>query len=117
MCAATAHEPARQAATAVMSHIEFQILGPVRVVVGGRPVALGGPRRERILAALVLAAGPDQVGAARLLRRALALWRGAALAGLDCDQLHKDIAGLDDARLTAHEECLGRSLPPPAVTS
>src|SRR5689334_16995305 len=37
--------------------MEFRILGRLQVVAGGRPVALGGPLRERILAALVLAGG------------------------------------------------------------
>jgi DNA-binding SARP family transcriptional activator/tetratricopeptide (TPR) repeat protein len=160
--------------------MEFLLLGRLQVVAGGRPVALGGPLRERILAALVLAAGKpvsltrlveiayddprdglrkqvqnaiselrklltdpvivrenssyllpirrdqvdafafldrtaqardlaadgDKVGAARLLRQALALWRGPVLDGLDCPRLHQDIAGLDDARLTALESCL-----------
>jgi tetratricopeptide (TPR) repeat protein len=169
--------------------MEFRILGRLQVMAGERPVALGGPLRERILAALVLAAGQpvsltrlveiayddprdglrkqvqnaiselrkllpepvivrqnssyllrigraqvdafafldrtaqardlaaggDQVGAARLLRQALALWRGPALDGLDCPRLHQDIAGLDDARLTALESCLELELATPSA--
>jgi DNA-binding SARP family transcriptional activator/Flp pilus assembly protein TadD len=172
--------------------VEFRILGPLQVVAAGRSVALGGILRERILAALLLAAGRpvsetrladiayddppdgarrhvqnmvselrkalaapsggagptvkreevivrhgssyvlrvpreqvdvfvfgdltaqaravaaggDKLGAARLLRKALGLWRGRALDGLDCDRLHQDLAGLEDARLAALEECL-----------
>jgi tetratricopeptide (TPR) repeat protein len=163
-----------------MGRMEFRVLGRLQVVAGERPVALGGPLRERILAALVLAGGRpvsltrlveiayddprdglrkqvqnaiselrrllpgpvlaraggsyllrvprdqvdafvfldrtaqardlaadgDRVGAARLLRQALALWHGPALDGLDCPRLHQDIAGLEDARLTALESCL-----------
>ncbi|UJW30920.1 winged helix-turn-helix domain-containing protein [Saccharothrix sp. AJ9571] len=37
--------------------MEFRILGPVRVRAGVRPVPPAGPRQERILAALLLAAG------------------------------------------------------------
>lgn len=171
--------------------MEFRILGPLQVVGEGRPIALGGARHERILAALLLAAGrtvslrrlveiayddpidgsrrrvqnrvsalrallaktdedaggelivrqgngyllhstreqvdafvfddlvararaltaaDDRVGAARMLRRALALWRGPALDGLDCEPLRREVAGLDDARLTAWEDCLDLEL-------
>jgi len=173
-----------------MGRMEFRILGRLQVLAAGRPVALGGPLRERILAALVLADGRpvsltrlveiayddprdglrkqvqnaiselrklltepqaaddrlivrqnsgyllqarrdqvdafafqdltaqaravaadgDKIAAARLLRQALALWRGPALDGLDCARLHQDIAGLDDARLTALEYCLDLEL-------
>jgi DNA-binding SARP family transcriptional activator/tetratricopeptide (TPR) repeat protein len=37
--------------------MEFRVLGPVRVLGGGRPIAPSGPRQERILAALLLGAG------------------------------------------------------------
>lgn len=172
--------------------MEFRLLGPLQVVAAERPVAMGGARHERILAALLLAAerpvsltrlaeiayddpmdvsrrtvqnrisalrallaraddegageelivrqgdgyllrtarervdtfvfedlvararalaaADDRVGAARLLRRALALWRGPALDGLDCEPLHREVAGLDDARLAAWEDCLGLEL-------
>jgi len=172
--------------------MEFRILGPLEVVVAGRSVGLGGARHERILAALLLAAGlpvsrtrlveiayddlldgsrrqiqnrisalrvllakandeeagdelivrqgngyqlrtardqvdafvfgdltaqartiaaaGDRVGAARALRRALALWRGPALDGLDCQPLHRQVAGLEEARLAAWEDCLDLEL-------
>ncbi|HET8658402.1 MAG TPA: BTAD domain-containing putative transcriptional regulator [Micromonosporaceae bacterium] len=172
--------------------MEFRLLGPLQVVAAERPVAMGGARHERILAALLLAAerpvsltrlaeiayddpmdvsrrtvqnrvsalrallakaddvgagaelivrqgdgyllrtarervdtfvfedlvarartltaADDRVGAARLLRRALALWRGPALDGLDCEPLHREVAGLDDARLAAWEDCLDLEL-------
>src|ERR1051325_8337203 len=37
--------------------MEFRVLGPVRVLCGGRPIGPSGPRQERILAALLLDAG------------------------------------------------------------
>ena len=37
--------------------MEFCVLGPVRVVVDGEPVRIGGPRERKVLAALVLRAG------------------------------------------------------------
>ncbi|MEU8639481.1 BTAD domain-containing putative transcriptional regulator [Amycolatopsis sp. NPDC048633] len=37
--------------------MEFRVLGPVRVLVDGRPIGPSGPRQERILAALLLGAG------------------------------------------------------------
>ncbi|QKV72945.1 BTAD domain-containing putative transcriptional regulator [Amycolatopsis sp. Hca4] len=37
--------------------MEFRVLGPVRVLGGGRPIAPSGPRQGRILAALLLGAG------------------------------------------------------------
>ncbi|MGW4056638.1 BTAD domain-containing putative transcriptional regulator [Amycolatopsis sp. NPDC004747] len=37
--------------------MEFRVLGPVRVLGGGRPIGPSGPRQERILAALLLGAG------------------------------------------------------------
>ncbi|WP_206786017.1 BTAD domain-containing putative transcriptional regulator [Amycolatopsis sp. MtRt-6] len=37
--------------------MEFRVLGPVRVLGGGRPIGPSGPRQERILAALLLDAG------------------------------------------------------------
>lgn len=37
--------------------MEFRVLGPVRVLAGGRPIGPSGPRQERILAALLLGAG------------------------------------------------------------
>src|SRR5262249_49393866 len=53
-----------------------------------------------------LAANGDEIGAARLFRQAIGLWRGPALDGLHCDRLRQDIAGLEDARLAALEDCL-----------
>jgi len=37
--------------------MEFRVLGPVRVLGGGRPIGPSGPRQERVLAALLLDAG------------------------------------------------------------
>lgn len=36
--------------------MEFRVLGPLEVLDGGRPVALGGPREQTVLAALLLCA-------------------------------------------------------------
>ena len=36
------------------SATEFRILGPLEVLDGGRPVALGGPKQRALLAALLL---------------------------------------------------------------
>ncbi|HZM74449.1 MAG TPA: BTAD domain-containing putative transcriptional regulator [Candidatus Limnocylindrales bacterium] len=44
------------------------------------------------------------VQAASLYRRALGLWRGEALSGLDCPALRGAAAGLDEQRLIALEE-------------
>ncbi|GAA1306310.1 ATP-binding protein [Saccharothrix xinjiangensis] len=53
--------------------VEFRVLGPVEVVHAGRPLALGGPRHRRLLAALLLRAG-DVVPAGTLVH---ALWGDA----------------------------------------
>ena len=79
--------------------MSFRILGPVEVVVGGRPLGVGGPRQRRLLAFLILNAnravsadalidalwGADRAGsdnrlamAIARLRRSLALISGAA---------------------------------------
>jgi DNA-binding SARP family transcriptional activator len=46
--------------------IEFRILGPLEVLVGGEPVALGGPR-QRALLAMLLAQANEAVPAQRLV--------------------------------------------------
>ncbi|MCK2213723.1 AAA family ATPase [Actinomadura sp. ATCC 31491] len=38
-------------------HVEFRVLGPFEVLVGGVPAGLGGPRQRALLARLVAAAG------------------------------------------------------------
>ncbi|MEP6598012.1 MAG: BTAD domain-containing putative transcriptional regulator [Actinomycetota bacterium] len=37
--------------------VEFRILGPIELLVGGRPVPLGGPKQRTLLALLLLAEG------------------------------------------------------------
>jgi DNA-binding SARP family transcriptional activator len=46
--------------------VEFRILGPLEVVAGGRPLALGGPR-QRALLALLLTRANEVVSADRLI--------------------------------------------------
>jgi DNA-binding SARP family transcriptional activator/tetratricopeptide (TPR) repeat protein len=46
----------------------------------------------------------------RLLRRALALWRGYALASVDSQALRTAAAGLDELRSAAWEECIDAEL-------
>jgi DNA-binding SARP family transcriptional activator/tetratricopeptide (TPR) repeat protein len=53
-----------------------------------------------------LAARGRAAGDARLLRDALALWRGPALAGLGGEALGRDAARLEEQRLAVVEECL-----------
>src|SRR3954468_23803810 len=50
--------------------MEFRILGPIEVVAGGRPLALGGPKQRALLAALLVRAN-EVVSAERLIN---ALW-------------------------------------------
>lgn len=45
-----------------------------------------------------------------LLRQALALWRGPALAGLDAPALTPAVAALNERRLSTWEQCLGIEL-------
>ncbi|MET7395922.1 BTAD domain-containing putative transcriptional regulator [Dactylosporangium sp. NPDC005572] len=45
-----------------------------------------------------------------LLRQALALWRGPALAGLDVPALNHAVAALEERRLSAWEHCLSLEL-------
>ena len=40
-----------------MGQLQVEVLGPLRVRLDGRPVPVGGPSQERVLAALVAAAG------------------------------------------------------------
>ncbi|MEV6923289.1 BTAD domain-containing putative transcriptional regulator [Dactylosporangium sp. NPDC051485] len=40
-----------------MTDIRIEVLGPLEATVGGRPVALGGPKQRAVLAALLLAEG------------------------------------------------------------
>jgi DNA-binding SARP family transcriptional activator/ABC-type transport system substrate-binding protein len=49
-------------------------------------------------------AGNDCERAAQLLREALALWRGPALAGLTSDALRREAAGLEELRLQVLED-------------
>ncbi|TCC25347.1 AfsR/SARP family transcriptional regulator [Kribbella speibonae] len=37
--------------------VEIRVLGPVEVMVGGRPASLGGQRAHQVLAALLMEAG------------------------------------------------------------
>jgi DNA-binding SARP family transcriptional activator/tetratricopeptide (TPR) repeat protein len=55
-------------------------------------------------------AEPDPDKAARLLRDALAMWRGPALAGLDGMRWRAVAAPIDERRLTAWEQCLALEL-------
>ena len=57
--------------------IEFRILGPVEVVRDGRPVSIGGPRQQALLALLLLTPG-RQVAADRLSDE---LWAGEPPSG------------------------------------
>ncbi|MGK5632711.1 BTAD domain-containing putative transcriptional regulator, partial [Streptomyces sp. URMC 123] len=164
--------------------LEFGILGPLRVVAGGRPLPVGGPRQRTILAMMLLAQGrvvsvdrlvdvvwdgrppatartqvaiciaglrktfkavgcEDEVivtahpgyllrvddhridavefgrlvaearegaragraeSAEALLRQALGLWRGPALAGVAGRPVEGEAAQLEEHRLAAHEE-------------
>ncbi|MCM3924100.1 AAA family ATPase, partial [Frankia sp. AiPs1] len=52
--------------------VRIRVLGPLAVEVGGRPVALGGPRQRAVLARLVVARG-ELVSVDRLIED---LWRG-----------------------------------------
>ena len=48
--------------------MRYEILGPLRVLDGGRPVVVGGPRQQLVLAVL-LAAAPDEVSVDRLVEQ------------------------------------------------
>jgi len=66
---------------------------------------------DRLVAAARAAAdGGEGQRAARLLREALALWRGPALAGLGSQALEHEAAGLEEKRLAALEDCLDLEL-------
>jgi DNA-binding SARP family transcriptional activator len=52
----------------------------------------------------------DAATAIRLLRDALATWRGPAIAGIGGPALERAAAALDERRLTAVEDCLGLEL-------
>jgi DNA-binding SARP family transcriptional activator len=52
----------------------------------------------------------DAVRAAEALRAALALWRGPALAGLTSSVLRSQMAGIEELRLAALEECVNLEL-------
>lgn len=61
---------------------------------------------ERVGEARHLAAAGDLSDAAVLLRGALSLWRGAALAGVPGDFIQEEARFLDAERIAAHEELL-----------
>ncbi|GHF76711.1 DNA-binding SARP family transcriptional activator/tetratricopeptide (TPR) repeat protein [Amycolatopsis bartoniae] len=83
---------------------------PIEAVAGGYLLGVGDRldaldftrRTER---ARSLAAEGRAREAVVEFRAALALWRGPALAGLDCPALGPQANGLDEQRLTACEEC------------
>ncbi|HST67151.1 MAG TPA: BTAD domain-containing putative transcriptional regulator [Mycobacteriales bacterium] len=81
--------------------MEFRVLGPLEVLDAGRPVRLGGPRAEKVLATLLLAGGavigPDGLTDA--------LWDGEP-PPTATHQVHKAIAGLR-ARLPGHIDTVG----------
>jgi DNA-binding SARP family transcriptional activator len=52
----------------------------------------------------------DPVRAAEALRAALALWRGPALAGLASPVLRAQVAGIEELRLAALEQCINLEL-------
>ncbi|MDT4987013.1 MAG: hypothetical protein QOI74_1107, partial [Micromonosporaceae bacterium] len=52
------------------------------------------------------AGGGDIAGAIRVVREALGLWRGPALAGLGGDLLSREAAALAERRLAAWEQCV-----------
>jgi DNA-binding SARP family transcriptional activator len=54
------------------ARVRFEVLGPVRATVAGEPIALGGPKRTALLAALLLDAG-RVVSTDRLIA---AVWEG-----------------------------------------
>src|SRR6266508_2746787 len=103
--------------------MHFGVLGPVEVRSRGKLIDLGGPRQAALLAVLLLDSdGPVLVerisellseaqarqpgeDAVPLLREALQLWRGPALAGLP-DPVRQLAAGLEEARLNALEDLM-----------
>ncbi|MEN3356754.1 MAG: hypothetical protein V7637_736 [Mycobacteriales bacterium] len=73
--------------------------------------AIDARRFERLVGtARELARGGDPAAAVPVLRDALALWRGAALAGIGSSALAAAAAGWDERRLAAWEDCLAREL-------
>lgn len=82
--------------------VALTVLGPVGATVDGRPVALGGPRRRALLAALVAAAG-ETVGAERLLDE---VWAGRRTPGVGT--LHFSVS----TSRSALEPRRGRGEPP-----
>src|SRR5687767_9939139 len=54
--------------------------------------------------------GVDRAGAVALYRRALSMWRGPALAGLDGQRVSAAAARLDELRLSTWERCLTAEL-------
>ncbi len=68
-------------------------------------------RFERLVGtARELARGGDPAASVVVLRQALALWRGPALAGIGSTALAAAAAGWEERRLAAWEDCLGREL-------
>lgn len=104
-------EPPRSARTSVqvrISRLRALLPDSERLRTEGQGYALrvdpdqvDAHRFHRLLAA---ADGSDDVAAAAILREALALWRGPALAGTASEQVRQRLAfGLEEARLSAME--------------
>jgi DNA-binding SARP family transcriptional activator/tetratricopeptide (TPR) repeat protein/energy-coupling factor transporter ATP-binding protein EcfA2 len=65
---------------------------------------------QRAAEGRALAAAGDASGAARRLRGALALWRGAALADVDSRLVHLGVTRLNERRIAVYGECLDSEL-------
>ncbi|MBJ6636770.1 AfsR/SARP family transcriptional regulator [Streptomyces sp. DHE7-1] len=66
--------------------------------------------REHVAAARALVRRDDPRAAADRLRRALAMWRGNALAGIPGQWFQHEARFMESERVTAHEELLGIEL-------
>lgn len=71
-----------------------------------RPPALDYTEFEETVAAARGAVSVDDAAAVELFRRALRLWRGEPLAGLNCPALDGAAAALHERRLAVVEECV-----------
>ena len=102
-----------------MRGMEFCLLGALEVRDSNRVVALGGPRQRLDLHRFegLLDAGSRALAdgrrsdAAALLRKALALWRGPALADFAYERFAQaEIARLEELRLLAIERRIDADL-------
>src|SRR5829696_2461465 len=108
-------EPPAAAASSLQNHLSRlrSVLGDrLETTAGGYLLRVeeGEIDVQRFRRLLQEARRSDPADAAKLLREALALWRGPALADLEGEPAHAGAAHLDELRLTALEERIHANL-------